>query len=45
MINTLSLSDYLLIVHISNEEEALNYFEKPSQNSTITKFGSSYQFS
>ena len=27
MINTLSLSDYLLIVHISNEEEALNYFE------------------
>lgn len=27
MINTLSLSDYLLIVHISNEENAISYFE------------------
>lgn len=40
MINTLSLSDYLLIVHISNEEEALNYFEShlktaPSQSLVV----------
>lgn len=27
MINILSICDYLLIVHISNEEDAISYFE------------------
>lgn len=27
MINILSICDYLLIVHISNEENAISYFE------------------
>lgn len=45
MTKILSICDYLLIIHISNEEDAISYFETHLKIAPITKFGSSYQFS